>query len=69
MVPTRYCHPQRPYTLDYIEKLFTDFEELHGDRAFADDPAIVGGLASFEGMPVMVIRFQKSKAFALLVRS
>ncbi len=54
-------HPQRPYTLDYIEKLFEDFEELHGDRAFADDPAIVGGLASFEGMPVMVIGHQKGR--------
>jgi len=54
-------HPQRPYTLDYIEKLFTDFEELHGDRAFADDPAIVGGLASFEGMSVMVIGHQKGR--------
>jgi acetyl-CoA carboxylase carboxyl transferase subunit alpha len=54
-------HPQRPYTLDYIEKLFTDFEELHGDRAFADDPAIVGGLASFEGVPVMVIGHQKGR--------
>ena len=54
-------HPQRPYTLDYIVKLFTDFEELHGDRAFADDPAIVGGLASFEGMPVMVIGHQKGR--------
>ena len=54
-------HPQRPYTLDYIEKLFEDFEELHGDRAFADDPAIVGGFASFEGMPVMVIGHQKGR--------
>jgi acetyl-CoA carboxylase carboxyl transferase subunit alpha len=54
-------HPKRPYTIDYIEKLFTDFEELHGDRAFADDPAIVGGLASFEGMPVMVIGHQKGR--------
>jgi acetyl-CoA carboxylase carboxyl transferase subunit alpha len=54
-------HPQRPYTLDYIEKIFTDFEELHGDRAFADDPAIVGGLALFEGMPVMVIGHQKGR--------
>jgi acetyl-CoA carboxylase carboxyl transferase subunit alpha len=54
-------HPQRPYTLDYIDKIFTDFEELHGDRAFADDPAIVGGLASFEGMPVMVIGHQKGR--------
>ncbi|QDC47572.1 acetyl-CoA carboxylase carboxyltransferase subunit alpha [Candidatus Methylopumilus universalis] len=54
-------HPQRPYTLDYIEKIFTDFEELHGDRAFADDPAIVGGLALFEGTPVMVIGHQKGR--------
>jgi len=54
-------HPQRPYTLDYIEKIFSDFEELHGDRAFADDPAIVGGLALFEGMPVMVIGHQKGR--------
>jgi acetyl-CoA carboxylase carboxyl transferase subunit alpha len=54
-------HPQRPYTLDYISSLFTDFEELHGDRAFADDPAIVGGIARFEGMPVMVIGHQKGR--------
>ena len=54
-------HPQRPYTLDYIEYLFTDFEELHGDRAYADDPAIVGGLARFEGTPVMVIGHQKGR--------
>jgi len=54
-------HPQRPYTLDYIQTLFTDFEELHGDRAFADDPAIVGGLARFEGQPVMVIGHQKGR--------
>ena len=54
-------HPQRPYTLDYIDKIFTDFEELHGDRAFADDPAIVGGLATFEGLPVMVIGHQKGR--------
>lgn len=54
-------HPQRPYTLDYIRELFTDFEELHGDRAFADDPAIVGGLARFEGEPVMVIGHQKGR--------
>ena len=52
-------HPQRPYTLDYIKGIFTDFEELHGDRAYADDPAIVGGLARFEGQPVMVIGHQK----------
>jgi acetyl-CoA carboxylase carboxyl transferase subunit alpha len=54
-------HPQRPYTLDYINGMFTDFEELHGDRAFADDPAIVGGMARFEGKPVMVIGHQKGR--------
>ena len=54
-------HPQRPYTLDYIQALFTGFEELHGDRAFSDDPAIVGGLARFEGQPVMVIGHQKGR--------
>ncbi|MDR2219856.1 MAG: acetyl-CoA carboxylase carboxyltransferase subunit alpha [Methylobacillus sp.] len=54
-------HPQRPYTLDYINELFTDFEELHGDRAYADDPAIVGGMARFEGQPVMVIGHQKGR--------
>jgi acetyl-CoA carboxylase carboxyl transferase subunit alpha len=54
-------HPQRPYTLDYIQHLMTDFQELHGDRAFADDPAIVGGLARFEGEPVMVIGHQKGR--------
>jgi acetyl-CoA carboxylase carboxyl transferase subunit alpha len=54
-------HPQRPYTLDYIQGMFTEFEELHGDRAFADDPAIVGGLARFEGEPVMVIGHQKGR--------
>jgi acetyl-CoA carboxylase carboxyl transferase subunit alpha len=54
-------HPQRPYTLDYIEHLFTDFEELHGDRNYADDPAIVGGLARFNGQSVMVIGHQKGR--------
>jgi len=54
-------HPQRPYALDYINGLFTDFEELHGDRAYADDPAIVGGMARFEGQPVMVIGHQKGR--------
>ena len=54
-------HPQRPYTLDYLELIFTDFEELHGDRAFADDHAIVGGLARFNGQPVMVIGHQKGR--------
>ena len=54
-------HPQRPYTLDYISGLFTDFLELHGDRGFADDPAIVGGIARFNGEPVMVIGHQKGR--------
>lgn len=54
-------HSQRPYTLDYIRELFTDFEELHGDRAYADDPAIVGGLGRFEGIPVVVIGHQKGR--------
>jgi len=54
-------HPQRPYTLDYIEHLFTDFEELHGDRVYADDAAIVGGLARFNGQSVMVIGHQKGR--------
>ena len=54
-------HPQRPYTLDYIEHLFTDFEELHGDRNFADDRAIIGGLARFNGQSVMVIGHQKGR--------
>jgi len=54
-------HPQRPYTLDYVAALFTDFEELHGDRAFADDPSIVGGLARFNGRSVMVIGHQKGR--------
>ncbi|MFN3750406.1 MAG: acetyl-CoA carboxylase carboxyltransferase subunit alpha [Thiobacillus sp.] len=54
-------HPQRPYTLDYVQGLFTDFSELHGDRAYADDAAIVGGLARFNGEPVMVIGHQKGR--------
>lgn len=54
-------HPQRPYTLDYIEALFTDFEELHGDRHFADDHAIVGGLARFNGQSVVVVGHQKGR--------
>ena len=47
-------HPQRPYTLDYISQIFTDFHELHGDRSFADDLAIVGGLARLDGMPDVI---------------
>jgi acetyl-CoA carboxylase carboxyl transferase subunit alpha len=54
-------HPQRPYTLDYINAMFTDFEELHGDRSYGDDPAIVGGLARFNGQTVMVIGHQKGR--------
>ncbi len=54
-------HPQRPYFLDYVERIFTDFEELHGDRAFADDAAIVGGMARLEGKPVMLIGQQKGR--------
>jgi len=54
-------HPQRPYTLDYIGLIFTDFEELHGDRSFADDASIVGGLARFNGQSVMVIGHQKGR--------
>lgn len=54
-------HPSRPYTLDYIEHIFTDFEELHGDRAYADDSAIVGGVARLDGSPVMVIGQQKGR--------
>jgi len=54
-------HPQRPYTLDYIEAICTDFQELHGDRMYADDPAIVGGLARLEGRPVMIIGHQKGR--------
>jgi acetyl-CoA carboxylase carboxyl transferase subunit alpha len=54
-------HPQRPYALDYINKIFTDFSELHGDRHFKDDLAVIGGLARFEGQPVVVIGQQKGR--------
>jgi len=54
-------HPKRPHALDYIQRIFPDFQELHGDRAFGDDPAIVGGFATFEGRPVMVIGQQKGR--------
>src|SRR5512143_846100 len=54
-------HPQRPYTLDYINGMFGEFRELHGDRAYADDPAIVGGLARFNGQPCMVLGQQKGR--------
>ncbi len=54
-------HPQRPYFLDYVERIFTGFTELHGDRSYADDQAIVGGLARLAGRPVMVIGHQKGR--------
>lgn len=54
-------HPARPYTLDYIQAIFSDFEELHGDRRFADDPAIVGGIARFNNQTVMLIGHQKGR--------
>ena len=54
-------HPKRPHSLDYIERLFTDFQEIHGDRLFGDDPAIVGGMAWFEGRPIMVVAEQKGR--------
>ncbi len=54
-------HPQRPYTQDYLNRVFTDFRELHGDRTYADDPAIVGGLARLDGQAVMVIGHQKGR--------
>ena len=55
-------HPNRPYTLDYIERIFTDFNELHGDRSFADDPAIITGVARLDGEPVVVIGQQKGRS-------
>jgi acetyl-CoA carboxylase carboxyl transferase subunit alpha len=54
-------HPKRPHTLDYIERLFTDFQEIHGDRLFADDPAVVCGMGFFEGQPVMLVGEQKGR--------
>jgi len=54
-------HPERPYTLDYVNALFTDFVEMHGDRHFADDQSIVGGLARFNGQPCMVLGHQKGR--------
>mgnify|MGYP000474674679 FL=1 len=61
-------HPLRPYTLDYISRVFTDFEELHGDRHFADDSAIIGGLARLNGEPVMVIGQEKGRGVTEKVR-
>ena len=54
-------HPKRPHTLDYIERLITDFQEIHGDRVFADDPAVVCGMGFFEGRPVMLVGEQKGR--------
>jgi acetyl-CoA carboxylase carboxyl transferase subunit alpha len=54
-------HPQRPYTMDYVVRVFTDFEELHGDRCYADDRAIIGGVARLDGIPVMIIGQQKGR--------
>lgn len=54
-------HPMRPYTMDYVSRIFTDFQELAGDRAFAEDRAIIGGMARLDGMPVMVIGHQKGR--------
>ena len=61
-------HPRRPYTLDYLEHIFTEFEELHGDRHFSDDAAIVGGTARLDGKPVMVIGHQKGRELREKVR-
>src|SRR5512141_3099085 len=54
-------HPQRPYTLDFVANLFEEFTEIHGDRNFADDPAIVGGFARFRGEPCCVVGHQKGR--------
>ena len=54
-------HPKRPHSLDYIQRLFTGFQEIHGDRSFGDDPAIVAGLAQFDGRPVCVVAEQKGR--------
>jgi acetyl-CoA carboxylase carboxyl transferase subunit alpha len=61
-------HPLRPYTLDYIEHIFTEFDELHGDRLFADDQAIIGGMARLDGRPVMIIGHQKGRGTKEKVR-
>ena len=54
-------HPKRPHSLDYVQRLFTDFQEIHGDRAFGDDPAVVCGLGFFEGSPIVVVGQQKGR--------
>src|SRR5204862_5493649 len=54
-------HPQRPYALDYIERIFTEWSEIHGDRGYADDPAIICGMARFHGEEVMIVGHQKAR--------
>src|SRR6266850_808397 len=54
-------HPERPYTLDFVERMFENFTEIHGDRRFADDPAIVCGFATFHGMPMLLVGHQKGR--------
>jgi len=54
-------HPKRPHSFDYIQRIFTDFQEIHGDRSYADDPAIVAGMAQFEGRPLMLVAEQKGR--------
>ena len=61
-------HPLRPYTLDYIEHIFTDFDELHGDRLFADDLALIGGIGRIDDRPVMIIGHQKGRGTKEKVR-
>ena len=72
LTPWQQCllarHPERPYTMAYIHAIFSDFTELHGDRRFADDPAIVAGLARFEGEPVVVVGHQKGRDTAEKLR-
>ncbi len=67
-IPQLSRHPKRPYMLDYIKRIFADFDELHGDRAFADDPAIVGGITRLNAQPVMVIGHQKGREVKEKVR-
>jgi acetyl-CoA carboxylase carboxyl transferase subunit alpha len=54
-------HPKRPHSLDFMERLFTDFQEMHGDRSFADDPAIIAGMARFEGQPIVIVAEEKGR--------
>jgi len=54
-------HPKRPHALDFMERLFTDFQEMHGDRSFADDPAIIAGMARFEGQPIVIVAEEKGR--------